>query len=97
MFVLKLFVKILLLPVFIAVGFIRTWVDVLSKIGCVILGLFYLVMLAIIVLYACKHMWGCVAISVGMSFAGFLISFATVAVGTMLEGIEAKLGDIIAS
>jgi hypothetical protein len=32
-----------------------------------------------------------------MSFAGFLISFATVAVGTMLEGIGAKLGDIIAS
>ena len=54
-------------------------------------------MLAIIVLYACKHMWGCVAISVGMSFAGFLISFATVAVGAMLEGIGAKLGDIIAS
>ena len=46
---------------------------------------------------ACKHMWGCVAISIAMSFSGFMVSFATVAVGTMLERIGAKLGDIIAS
>ena len=97
MFMLKLILKMLLLPVFIGVCFIKTWVEVLSKIGCVVLGVFYFAMLAIIVMYACKHMWGCVAISVGMSFAGFLISFATVAVGTMLERIGAKLGDIIAS
>lgn len=32
--------------------------DVLSKIGCVILGVFYLAMLAIIVMYVCKHMGG---------------------------------------
>lgn len=97
MFVLRLLLKILLFPAYIGVCFIRTWVDVLSKIGCVILGLFYLVMLAIIVMYACKHMWGCVVISIAMSFAGFMLSFATVAVGTMLEGIGNKLGDILAS
>ncbi len=97
MFVLRFLLKILLFPVFIGVCFIRTWVGVLSKIGCVILGLFYLIMLAIIVMYASKHMWGCVAISIAMSFVGFMVSFATVAVGTMLERIGAKLGDIIAS
>lgn len=97
MFVLKLILKIILFPVFIGVCFIKTWVEFLSKIGCVILGGFYLVMLAIIVMYAYKHMWGCVAISVVMSFAGFMVSFATVAVETILEGIGDRLGDILAS
>ena len=50
-----------------------------------------------VVLYACKHMWGCVAISIVKSFSGFIVSFVIVAVGTVLEGIGAKLGDIIAS
>ena len=63
MFILKLLVKIILFPVFLMVCFIRTWVDLLSKIGCVILGLFYLIMLAIIIMYACQHMWGAVMIA----------------------------------
>ena len=97
MFMLKLILKMLLLPVFIGVCFIKTWVEVLSKIGCVVLGVFYLAMLAIIVMYACKHMWGCVAISVAISFVGFMVSFAAVAIGTVIEGIGDRLGDILAS
>ena len=69
----------------------------MSKIGCVVLGVFYLAMLAIIVMYACKHMWGCVAISVAISFVGFMVSFAAVAIGTVIEGIGDRLGDILAS
>ncbi len=95
MFILKLLVKIILLPVFLMVCFIRTWVEVLSKIGCVILGLFYLVMLAIIIMYVSKHMWGAVAISIGMSFVAFLISFSTVAVGMVLEGIGDKITELL--
>ena len=97
MFMLKLILEMLLLPVFIGVCFIKTWVEVLSKIGCVVLGVFYLAMLAIIVMYACKHMWGCVAISVAISFVGFMVSFAAVAIGTVIEGIGDRLGDILAS
>ena len=97
MFMLKLILKMLLLPVFIGVCFIKTWVEVLSKIGCVVLGAFYFAMLAIIVMYACKHMWGCVAISVAISFVGFMVSFAAVAIGTVIEGIGDRLGDILAS
>ena len=97
MFMLKLILKMLLLPFFIGVCFIKTWVEVLSKIGCVVLGVFYLAMLAIIVMYVCKHMWGCVAISIAMSFSGFIVSFVIVAVGTVLEGIGDKLGHILAS
>ncbi len=96
MFILKLLVKILLLPIFLMVCFIRTWVEVLSKIGCVILGVFYLVMLAIIIMYVSKQMWGAVAISVGMSFLAFLVSFSAVAVGMVLEGIGDKLSDFLA-
>ena len=97
MFILKLLVKIILLPVFLMVCFVRTWVEVLSRIGCVILGLFYLVMLAIIIMYVSRQMWGAVAISVGMSFGAFLITFAAVAVGMALEGIGDRISEILAS
>lgn len=97
MFILKLLVKIILLPAFLMVCFVRTWVEVLSRIGCVILGLFYLVMLAIIIMYVSKQMWGAVAISVAMSFGAFLITFAAVAVGMALEGIGDKISEILAS
>ena len=93
MFILKLLLKAILLPVFLMVCFIRTWVEVLSRIGCVILGLFYLVMLAIIIMYVSKQMWGAVAISVGMSFVAFLVSLCVAAVGMGLESI----GDILNS
>ncbi len=73
----------------------KKWVDVLSKIGCVILGIFYLIMLVIIIMYVNKQMWGAVAISVGMSFVAFMISFCTVAVGMALEKIGDKIANMI--
>ncbi len=54
-------------------------------------------MLAIIIMYVSKQMWGAVAISVGMSFAAFLVSFAAMAVGMVLEGIGDKIGEFLAS
>lgn len=95
MFILKLLLKVLLLPVFLMVCFIRSWVEVLSRIGCVILGLFYLVMLAIIIMYVSKQMWGAVAISVGMSFVAFLISFSTTAIVMILDEIGNRISDIL--
>ena len=97
MFVLKMFAKILLVPMFLMVCFIRTWVELLSRIGCVILGLFYLLMLAIIIMYITKQMWGAVVLSVIISFGAFLITFAAVAVGMALEGIGDKISEILAS
>ena len=97
MFMIKLLAKIIMFPVFLMVCFIRTWVGVLSKIGCVILGLFYLIMLAIIIMYACQHMWGAVMIALGMSFGAFLVSFSAVAVGVLLDSISDMLSKILAS
>ena len=97
MFILKMFTKILLVPMFLMVCFIRTWVELLSRIGCVILGLFYLLMLAIIIMYITKQMWGAVVLSVIISFGAFLITFAAVAVGMALEGIGDKISEILAS
>ena len=71
MFILKLLLKIILFPLYLMVCFIRTWVELLSKIGCVILGLLYFIMLAIIIMYVYHKMWGCVAIALGMSFIAF--------------------------
>ena len=45
------------------------------------------IVLAIIIMYVSKQMWGAVAISAAMSFAAFLVTFAAVAVGMALEGI----------
>ena len=95
MFVFKLLVKIIMCPIFLMVCFIRTWVELLSRIGCVILGLFYMIMLAIIIMYIGKQMWGAVAISVAMSFGAFLITFAAVAVGMALESIGDKIGELM--
>lgn len=97
MFILKILLKAILLPVFLMVCFIRTWVEVLSRIGCVILGLFYIVMFAIIIMYVSKQMWGAVAISVCMSLGAFLIAFSAVAVGMAIESIGDKISEILAS
>lgn len=97
MFIIKLLAKIILFPVFLMVCFIKAWVGILSKIGCIILGLFYLIMLAIIIMYACQHMWGAVMIALGMSFGAFLVSFSAVAVGVLLDSISDKLSNILAS
>ena len=97
MFMIKLLAKLIMFPVFLIVCFIRTWVGVLSKIGCVILGLFYLIMLAITIMYACRHMWGAVMIALVMSFGAFLVSFSAAAVGMALEGIGDKIGEFLAS
>ena len=97
MLILKLFAKIILFPIFLIVCFIRSWVDLLSKIGCVILGLFYLLMLVILIMYVLKKMWGAVAITVCISFGAFLITFAAVAVGMVLEEIGDKIGELLVS
>ena len=97
MFILKLLVKIALFPVFLIMCFIKSWVGVLSKIGCLILGLFYLLMLGIIVMYISMKMWDAVFMGVVFSFAAFLLTFGAVAVGVAIEDITDKLSNILAS
>jgi hypothetical protein len=97
MFIIKLLLKVILLPVFLMVCFIRTWVEVLSKIGCVILGLFYLAMLAIIVMYISMRMWDAALLGVVFSFVAFIFIFGSVAVGVVIEDIINKIGNILTS
>lgn len=97
MFVLKLLLKIALFPVFLIMCFIKSWVGILSKIGCVILGLFYLLMLIIIAMYISMKMWNAVFMGVVFSFAAFLLTFGAVAVGVAIEDITDKLSNILAS
>ena len=97
MMILKLLLKFALFPVFLIMCFIKSWVGVLSKIGCVILGLFYLLMLVIIVMYISMKMWDAVIMGVVFSFAAFLVTFGAVAVGVAIEDITDKLSDILAS
>ena len=97
MFILKLLLKIALFTVFLIMCFIKSWVGVLSKIGCVILGLFYLLMLVIIVMYVSMKMWNAVFMGVALSFVAFLVTFGSVAVGVAIEDITDKLSKILAS
>ncbi len=97
MFIIKLLLKVILFPVFLMVCFIRTWVEVLSKIGCVILGLFYIVMLAIIIMYISMRMWDAALIAGAISFLAFFVTFGAVAVGVAIENITDKLSNILAS
>jgi hypothetical protein len=94
---LKLLMKVVLFPLFLIMCFIKSWVGVLSKIGCVILGLFYLLMLIIIVMYISMKMWDAVFMGVVFSFAAFLLTFGAVAVGVAIEDITDKLSNILAS
>ena len=97
MMILKFLLKIALFPVFLIMCFIKSWVGVLSKIGCVILGLFYLLMLVIIVMYISMKMWDAVIMGIAFSFAAFLVTFGAVAVGVAIEDITDKLSNILAS
>ena len=97
MMLLKLLLKVALFPLFLIMCFIKSWVGILSKIGCVILGLFYLLMLIIIVMYISMKMWDAVFMGVVFSFAAFLLTFGAVAVGVAIEDITDKLGNILAS
>ena len=97
MHILKLLLKIVLFPVFLIMCFIKSWVGVLSKLGCVILGLFYLLMLVIIVMYISMKMWNAVIMGIAFSFAAFLLTFGAVAVGVAIEDITDKLSKILAS
>lgn len=97
MLILKLLLKIVLFPVFLIMCFIKSWVGVLSKLGCVILGLFYLLMLVIIVMYISMKMWNAVIMGIAFSFAAFLLTFGAVAVGVAIEDITDKLNKILTS
>lgn len=97
MMLLKLLLKVALFPLFLIMCFIKSWVGILSKIGCVILGLFYLLMLIIIVMYISMKMWDAVFMGLVFSFAAFLLTFGAVAVGVAIEDITDKLSNILAS
>lgn len=96
MFILKMILKLLLLPVYLIVCFVKTWVDLLAKLGCIMLGLFYLLMLCIFIMLICQHQWVQLGIATAFSFAAFLASLLLVAAGTALDVIGDRIGDLIA-
>ena len=96
MLILTILMKIILFPIYLVVCFAKTWMDLLAKIGCVLLGIFYLLMLCIIIMLICRHSWVQLGIAIGFSFVGFLESMSLVAAGTLLEAIGDKIGELIA-
>lgn len=97
MMIIKLFVKLILFPVFLIMCFIKTWAKVIARIGSMILGLIYLLMFIVIVFHFCRQEWTPMLFTIGMSFGLFLVSFCAVAVGVLLDNISDKLSKILAS
>ena len=54
-------------------------------------------MLVVIIMYVRMKMWDAVGIAAALSFAGFLVTFAAVAVGVALESITDKISNILDS
>ena len=96
MVIIKLFAKIILFPVFLITCFIKTSAKVIARIGSMVLGLIYLMMLIVIAFHFCRQEWTPMLFTIGISFGLFLVTFCAVAVG-VLDSISDKLSKILAS
>lgn len=97
MIILKILAKIILFPIFLIMCFITTWVSILSKFGSFALGLFYLIMAFALIKTFSAHDWFGVGLYSAMSFMGFLVAFAIVAIEEACGGICDFLGKALAS
>jgi hypothetical protein len=97
MFILKLLIKVILLPVFLLSCFISSWAGLLSKVSGFILGLFNLLLLMILIMYLSRHDWPQAAITGLIAFVAFMISFSASFLEIVMELITKKLSNIIFS
>ncbi len=97
MIILKLFLKVLLLPVYLIVTFVAFMVNFASSMASVVVGLYFFFMILMIIWFGYNHNWFGVGLSIGVSFVGFLISFAAVAINEILMLLSEKIGEVLMS
>ena len=92
MFILKLFLKILLLPIYLVMKFISFMIMFASTMGALVYGLFFFVMILFLAFVGFGSQdWLAVGIGLVFCFLVYLSGVAIVALNSVLIGINDKM------
>ena len=92
---LRLLLRFMLFPVYLLLVFISLFTTIISNIGNLIMGLFYLYVFAVFVLVIVEHAWMQLAIVAAISFGVFLLHFGALAALEGVEALKEKLLDVM--
>ena len=95
MLALKLLLRLILFPVWLILTFLTVFTSLISKVGNIVMGLFYLYILIVACVIIAEHAWLQLAIVMGISFAVFLIHFGALAASELFASAKDKLLDVI--
>jgi hypothetical protein len=95
MLALKLLLRVMLFPVWLILTFLTVFTSLISKVGNLVMGLFYLYILIVACVIIAEHAWLQLAIVMGISFAVFLVHFGALAAFELFASAKDKLLDVI--
>ncbi len=95
MLALKLLLRLMLFPVWLILTFLTVFTSLISKVGNLVMGLFYLYILIVACIIIAEHAWLQLAIVMGISFAVFLVHFGALAAFELFASAKDKLLDVI--
>lgn len=95
MLALKLLLRLMLFPVWLILIFLTVFTSLISKVGNLVMGLFYLYILIVACIIIAEHAWLQLAIVMGISFAVFLVHFGALAAVELFASAKDKLLDVI--
>lgn len=95
MLALKLLLRLILFPVWLILTFLTVFTSLISKVGNLVMGLFYLYILIVACVIIAEHAWLQLAIVMGISFAVFLVHFGALAAFELFASAKDKLLDAI--
>lgn len=95
MLALKLLLRVMLFPVWLILTFLTVFTSLISKVGNLVMGLFYLYILIVACIIIAEHAWLQLAIVMGISFAVFLVHFGALAAFELFASAKDKLLDVI--
>ena len=95
MLALKLLLRLILFPVWLILTFLTVFTSLISKVGNLVMGLFYLYILIVACIIIAEHAWMQLAIVMGISFAVFLVHFGALAAFELFASAKDRLLDVI--
>ncbi len=95
MLALKLLLRLMLFPVWLILTFLTVFTSLISKVGNLVMGLFYLYILIVACVIIAEHAWLQLAIVMGISFAVFLVHFGALAAFELFASAKDRLLDVI--
>ena len=95
MLALKLLLRLILFPIWLILTFLTVFTSLISKVGNLVMGLFYLYILIVACVIIAEHAWLQLAIVMGISFAVFLVHFGALAAFELFASAKDRLLDVI--